>query len=117
MTEHVLFFDIDGTMLSTGGAGQRAMELALAEEFRIADPFQQILTAGRTDRGIEDEIFERYSIPATQASRQRFMRLSGSVTPLSAAAAGRVVAGCAGVAAGAESAVGRASEPADGQLL
>ena len=74
MTEHVLFFDIDGTMLSTGGAGQRAMELALAEEFRIADPFQQILTAGRTDRGIEDEIFERYSIPATQASRQRFMR-------------------------------------------
>ena len=23
MTEHVLFFDIDGTMLSTGGAGQR----------------------------------------------------------------------------------------------
>jgi len=74
MTEHVLFFDIDGTMLSTGGAGQRAMELALSEEFRIADPFQQILTAGRTDRGIEDEIFVRYGIPATDVSRQRFMR-------------------------------------------
>jgi len=74
MSEHVLFFDIDGTMLSTGGAGQRAMELALSEEFRIADPFQQILTAGRTDRGIEDEIFARYGIPATDLSRQRFMR-------------------------------------------
>lgn len=74
MSEHVLFFDIDGTMLSTGGAGQRAMELALSEEFRIADPFQQILTAGRTDRGIEDEIFARYGIPATDISRQRFMR-------------------------------------------
>ena len=74
MSEHVLFFDIDGTMLSTGGAGQRAMELALSEEFRIADPFQQILTAGRTDRGIEDEIFARYGIPATDVSRQRFMR-------------------------------------------
>lgn len=71
--QHVLFFDIDGTMLSTGGAGQRAMELALVEEFRIQFPFEGVLTAGRTDRGIADEIFARYTLLDTPQERERFM--------------------------------------------
>lgn len=71
--QHVLFFDIDGTMLSTGGAGQRAMELALLEEFRIPFPFEGVLTAGRTDRGIADEIFARYALVDTPQERERFM--------------------------------------------
>jgi phosphoglycolate phosphatase len=70
----ILFFDIDGTMLSTGGAGQRAMELALVEEFRIRFPFEGVLTAGRTDRGIADEIFARYKLVDSPAERERFMR-------------------------------------------
>lgn len=74
MTSHILFFDIDGTMLSTGGAGQKAMELALTEEFRLEFPFEDILTAGRTDRGIEDEIFGKYRLPDTPHHRERFMR-------------------------------------------
>lgn len=71
--QHVLFFDIDGTMLSTGGAGQRAMELALVEEFRIGFPFEGVLTAGRTDRGIADEIFAKYALVDTPQERERFM--------------------------------------------
>ena len=71
--QHILFFDIDGTMLSTGGAGQRAMELALVEEFRIQFPFEGVLTAGRTDRGIADEIFARYALVDTPRERERFM--------------------------------------------
>lgn len=74
MPEHILFFDIDGTMLSTGGAGQKAMELALVEEFRIAYPFEDIQTAGRTDCGIADEIFQKYQLEDTPAQRQRFMQ-------------------------------------------
>lgn len=74
MPQQILFFDIDGTMLSTGGAGQKAMELALVEEFRIAFPFQDVLTAGRTDRGIADEIFQKYRLEDTPAERERFMR-------------------------------------------
>ena len=74
MTSHILFFDIDGTMLSTGGAGQKAMELALVEEFRLSFPFENVLTAGRTDRGIEDEIFGKYRLPDTPHHRERFMR-------------------------------------------
>jgi len=72
MAPQILFFDIDGTMLSSGGAGQRAMELALLEEFRIEIPFEGILTAGRTDCGITDELFTRYSLPDTPQQRDRF---------------------------------------------
>lgn len=72
MSLKVIFFDIDGTLLSTGGAGQRAMELALTEDFEISFPFEGVLAAGRTDRGITDEIFARYSIENNEANRQRF---------------------------------------------
>jgi phosphoglycolate phosphatase len=72
MAPQILFFDIDGTMLSSGGAGQRAMELALLEEFRIQIPFEGILTAGRTDCGITDELFTRYSLPDSPQQRDRF---------------------------------------------
>ncbi|MGV2333928.1 MAG UNVERIFIED_CONTAM: haloacid dehalogenase-like hydrolase [Planctomycetaceae bacterium] len=74
MSDLVLFFDIDGTMLHTGGAGRKAMELALREEFRIPEPFEAVHTAGRTDRGIENEVFARCGIPLTLGERQRFMR-------------------------------------------
>ncbi len=73
-TDRVLFFDIDGTMLSTGGAGQRAMELALTEEFQLDFPFEGVLTAGRTDCGIADEIFQKYGLKDTPDERDRFMR-------------------------------------------
>ena len=72
MTQKVIFFDIDGTLLSTGGAGQRAMERALIDEFRIEFPFEGVLTAGRTDRGITDEILGRYQLENTPANRERF---------------------------------------------
>jgi phosphoglycolate phosphatase len=68
----VIFFDIDGTLLSTGGAGQSAMERALVEDFRIPSPFEDVQTAGRTDRGIADEIFERYGLKDTDDERLRF---------------------------------------------
>jgi len=74
MSDLVLFFDIDGTMLHTGGAGQKAMELALREEFRVPEPFEAVHTAGRTDRGIENEVFARCGIPLTDSERQRFTR-------------------------------------------
>lgn len=73
-TQRIVFFDIDGTMLNTGGAGQKAMELALVEEFQVDFPFDGILTAGRTDCGISDEVFERFGLVDTPAERQRFVR-------------------------------------------
>ena len=72
MSQKFIFFDIDGTLLNTGGAGQQAMERALVEEFEIDFPFEGVLTAGRTDRGITEEIFERYEFDNTETNRLRF---------------------------------------------
>lgn len=72
MSAKVIFFDIDGTLLNTGGAGQKAMERALTHDFEIDFPFEGVLTAGRTDRGIAVEIFERYNVEDTPENRLRF---------------------------------------------
>jgi len=72
MSQRVIFFDIDGTLLLSGGAGQKAMERALVEEFQISMPFDGVLTAGRTDFGIVTEIFDRYEIDHSDRERQRF---------------------------------------------
>ncbi len=72
MTQKVIFFDIDGTLLNTGGAGQRALEMALTDGFRVDFPFEGVLTAGRTDRGITDEIFQRYGLENSEQNRRRF---------------------------------------------
>ena len=85
MSDKVIFFDIDGTLLSTGGAGQTAMERALVQEFNIDFPFEGVLTAGRTDRGITDEIFDRYGFENTQQNRDRFRKAYLSQLPQSLA--------------------------------
>jgi phosphoglycolate phosphatase len=46
----LLLFDIDGTLLLTGGAGQRAMMRAFADTYGIPDALQRVEVAGRTDR-------------------------------------------------------------------
>lgn len=93
MPKKIIFFDIDGTLLVSGGAGQQAMKGALVEEFRVSMPFDGVLTAGRTDFGIVTEIFDRYGINHSDQERQRFRRayldrlpeclqqLSGEVLP------------------------------------
>lgn len=74
MSEHrkIIFFDIDGTLLSTGGAGQAALERALHDSFEVDFPFQGVLTSGRTDRGIVDEIFETHGVENTPEHRITF---------------------------------------------
>ena len=74
MSEHckIIFFDIDGTLLSTGGAGQVALGEALHDSFEVEFPFQGVQTSGRTDRGIVDEIFETHGVENTPDSREKF---------------------------------------------
>jgi phosphoglycolate phosphatase-like HAD superfamily hydrolase len=45
-------FDIDGTLISTGGAGSSAMRLAFTALWRIPDGFNGVEFSGRTDRAI-----------------------------------------------------------------
>lgn len=48
----VLLFDIDHTLLYTGGAGTKAMNLALQDLFGIVDGFAKVEFSGRTDVAI-----------------------------------------------------------------
>jgi phosphoglycolate phosphatase-like HAD superfamily hydrolase len=49
---HFCLFDIDGTLISSGGAGKAALEAALASEFGIPAISDQLRLSGRTDRAI-----------------------------------------------------------------
>lgn len=52
MTGTILLFDIDGTLVSTGGAGRRAMVSAFVEITGRSDVFEGTSFAGMTDRAI-----------------------------------------------------------------
>lgn len=59
---HVLLFDIDGTLLNSGGAGQAAMEAAFLREFGKDGPVSGISYAGRTDHAISRDLFQFYGL-------------------------------------------------------
>src|SRR5215468_1514819 len=48
----LILFDIDGTLVLTGGAGRRAMSLAFEDVLGVRDAFQGLPMAGRTDSWI-----------------------------------------------------------------
>lgn len=52
----ILLFDIDGTLLLTGGAGQVAFERAFEECFGVTNAWGQIVPDGKTDPIIFSEI-------------------------------------------------------------
>lgn len=68
----VCLFDIDGTLLSSGGAGQAAMEVALAEVFGVTRPTEGVPVAGRTDRAITTEMLAFHEIAPTPENWSRF---------------------------------------------
>lgn len=70
---HICLFDIDGTLLNTGGAGQAAMEDAIREHLQTSDSPQGIAYAGRTDRAIIDDIFRYFGAELTAESRTAFI--------------------------------------------
>ena len=51
----LVLFDIDGTLIDSGGAGIRSLDLALKEVFDIDKGFQGISMAGKTDSQIIKE--------------------------------------------------------------
>jgi phosphoglycolate phosphatase len=55
----LLLFDIDGTLVLTGGAGVRAMNRACADFKMSPDALTGIPVAGRTDRIILSDVVER----------------------------------------------------------
>ncbi len=62
----LLLWDIDGTLLTAGGAGLRALASALQRVFSIDGSLDGVDFAGRTDRSIMRQIFVRFGLPATE---------------------------------------------------
>ncbi|HLN29806.1 MAG TPA: HAD hydrolase-like protein [Gemmataceae bacterium] len=92
----VCLFDIDGTLLSSGGAGKAAMEAALAAEFGVPRASDGIPFSGRTDRAIARDLFRLHGIEESAAHWQRFVSEYLRVLPAQLAShQGKVLPGIA----------------------
>ncbi len=54
---HIVLFDVDGTLLLSGGAGARALEEAFLALYDVPDSMRNVCPHGMTDRGICEELF------------------------------------------------------------
>lgn len=89
----LILFDIDGTLILSGGAGEKAFARVCDLEFGIPNGTANLHFAGRTDTAIVREFFGQFSIPATPENFQRFFeayvflldellrRLDGQILP------------------------------------
>jgi phosphoglycolate phosphatase-like HAD superfamily hydrolase len=68
----LVLFDIDGTLLLSGGAGVRAMTRAFEQVFDVADAFVNSDVAGRTDTFLVAQALIRAGLPDTPAQHARF---------------------------------------------
>ncbi len=72
MRPRLLLFDVDGTLLLSGGAGKRALNRAFADLFAVADAFDGIPVAGRTDTLIFRDALAQSAVAADAAARTAF---------------------------------------------
>lgn len=68
-----VLFDIDGTLISTAGAGRAALNAAMQEEFAVAEP-ANVPVSGRTDRGIARNLFRAHDLADNEENWLRFRR-------------------------------------------
>jgi len=68
----LVLFDIDGTLVHTGGAGVKAFAKVFAAEFGAHNGIQHMKFAGRTDVSLVREFFGLNNIPDTSANFERF---------------------------------------------
>jgi phosphoglycolate phosphatase-like HAD superfamily hydrolase len=66
-----LFFDIDGTLVRSGGAGKMALTEAF-QQLYVEPRFDDIRINGCTDRGIATQIFTSHGIPDTRENWHQF---------------------------------------------
>ena len=68
----LVLFDIDGTLVHTGGAGTKAFAKVFATEFGLPQGTEKMKFAGRTDVSLVREFFNLHGIPATSDNFERF---------------------------------------------
>ncbi|MCH7836337.1 MAG: HAD family hydrolase [Chloroflexi bacterium] len=70
----LLLFDVDNTLLWSGGAGGKAMGLAFHDLFGIDDGFKRVEFSGRTDRYILAEALRQHRIDGDYEEHQARFR-------------------------------------------
>lgn len=71
MAPRLLLFDIDGTLLLSGGAGGRAMTRAFHEVFGVPHALQGVPLAGRTDGFIIEAAIANAGVEASTRMREQ----------------------------------------------
>ena len=70
----LVLFDIDGTLVHTGGAGVKAFTKVFATEFNIPNGVERIRFAGRTDVNLVREFFVMNGIAPSAENFRRFFQ-------------------------------------------
>jgi phosphoglycolate phosphatase-like HAD superfamily hydrolase len=69
---YAILFDIDGTLVSTGGAGQLAFAETFAAEFGVEQLSGKVPFAGRSDRAIASELMRVHGVDPHEENWRRF---------------------------------------------
>ena len=69
MRTTVVLWDIDGTLIRSGGAGKTAMESALRSAFGVRDIYDTVAYSGRTDVAIARDLLAAHDRPTTEDSQ------------------------------------------------
>jgi phosphoglycolate phosphatase-like HAD superfamily hydrolase len=68
----LVLFDIDGTLLHTGGVGIKAFARAFESEFEIPDGTARMKFSGRTDVSLVREVFTLHQVEPSPGNFERF---------------------------------------------
>lgn len=70
----LILFDIDGTLISSGGAGEKSLGIAVRELYGPDATLEGVEIAGRTDTGIARQILERQRQEVTPEKVMELLR-------------------------------------------
>src|SRR2546429_3919567 len=92
--KRLLLFDIDGTLVNTGGAGVESLKATVRNRFGPEDDLRDIEIAGKTDRAIIRDILRKYRVDPSEENIASFAQEYIDGLPLSLSQAhGRVLPG------------------------
>jgi phosphoglycolate phosphatase-like HAD superfamily hydrolase len=69
----LLLWDVDATLITTAGAGDKALKRAVARRFGVDDDLRDVEIAGRTDRAIARSVLARYDVATTDENVAAFL--------------------------------------------
>ena len=71
--KRLLLWDIDSTLISTAGAGDKALKRIVLQRYGVRDDFHDIEIAGRTDIAIVRSILQKYRVEQTPENVRAFL--------------------------------------------